>query len=137
MQLIPTAHSVSTVRTARVSLFTLCRRAHALGIETHEVLACPTVAALQALAKHRYHQLARHFHPDMEAQRKADGMRCNLRGRTFDAVAKTYAWLLALDGEQVIDGTLGLTPLEVPLPGEWARAPLAVADGWQVVSLGW
>ena len=136
MQLIHTTHRIETRPPRHVSLVMLCRRAHALGIETHEVLSCQTIAALQALARQRYYALARQFHPDMEAQRKADGMRCALYGRRFSELANTYAWLLALDGEQVIDGTLGLTPPEVPLPSEWSRAPLAVGAGWQVGWLG-
>ena len=126
MQLIPTAHSLASIPPRRVSLVTLCRRAHGLGIETHEVLACPTVAALHALARQRYYAQARQYHPDAQARRKEGGMRCDLHGRRFAELANTYAWLLAVDPAQVIDSTLGLTPPEVPLPIEWSRAPVAL-----------
>ena len=120
-----------------VSVMTLCHRAHALGITTHEVLSCATIGALQVLVKQHYHQLAREAHPDAQARRKAEGMRPTLQGARFRDLTATYQFLMALPVDQVIDATAGLTIREPPIPWAWDRASLTLGFGYQEIPKYW
>ena len=121
----------------RVSLTTLCRRAHGLGITTSAVLACPTIGALQILVKQHYHALAREAHPDAVARRKAEGMRPTITGHRFRKLTATYTFLMALDPAQVIDRCAGLTIPEAPVPWAWDRTSLSLGEGYHEIPPDW
>ena len=121
----------------RVSLRTLCSRAHMFGITIQEVLACATVEAVQRLVKQRYRALAREVHPDAMARRKAAGLRPALVGETFRRLTFTYTFLMALDPTQGIDRTAGLTIPEAPAPWAWDRASLSLGEGYHEIPPDW
>lgn len=123
----------------RLSIKTLCRRAHTLQITTTDVLACATVAELQALAKARYRTLAKRYHPDAEQGRppRLFGGQRPLTGRTFRQLTGAYEYLMELPSWQSISPDYWAPIPDYPVPGALERRPLNLTGGWQEVPYGW
>ena len=115
-----------------------CRR---LAITEDELQACPTLAALQSLAKHKYHRLARQYHPDAHRLRlQTSPKQRPLTGETFRLLTKTYDWFMALPPHALLPTIRKPLPTlwyetppiyEADLPYALERKPLNLPPGWQ------
>ena len=121
-----------------ITLQTLCHRAHALEITTREVLGCATTEDLQALAKLRYHTLARQVHPDAQARRQQEeGLRPQITGHRFRDYTATYRWIMRLPKSQRITEYARERVYEPPLPLALTYWERDLGYGWQDVGPYW
>lgn len=110
------------------------RRCAVLQITPEDLRPLPTIGQVQRLARRRYHQLAKYYHPDNQVNIK----HChNLTGTTFRKITRTYTWLLSLDPSctppAAVPSPRYSTPpiYEAELPWAQCRKPLRLPSGFQ------
>lgn len=104
----------------------LCRRLRRLKLAPDVLVPLRTYGDLQRVARHQYYHLAKHYHPDHEAQRRT-GQRLRSRpltGATFQMIAKTYQWLQQVAATTPLPRARGWHP-EAPV-----ASPRPRARGW-------
>lgn len=123
----------------QVSYKLLLRRCHTLGIASSAVWDCALVEDVQALAKRHYHALARRYHPDVYARRKAarNGPLPKITGRMFRLITRAYEWIMGLPRWQSISPFYWKPVTEAALPAALERPALALGRGWHEVYQGW
>jgi galactokinase len=125
---MPQALEITQVPTARALPWTyaLRQRASTLQISAEALAACPTLEALQHLAKRQYRQLAKRLHPDRPRHQRSTA----IWHHEFQRVTNAYRWIEHLTA-------LPTTPVPAstpsyPLPWAMERKPWVLDEGWML-----
>ena len=135
--LVITSPSSSRQSLPFMSFYHFQRRCAVLQITQADLSSLHTIGDVQRLAKKRYRQLARHYHPDHQAQIK----HChNLIGTRFRKITRTYQWLMALPPSLLVPLPKTLSPMQLLplnpediLPWAFSRHITHIPYGYQEV----